>query len=93
MVLMAERQTAGGYPKIGTVASVDLPRLGQIPTGRPVRFARISREEAEDLLIAERRALRALLAGLAPKAGRVLSPVFLLEANLIDGVDAAAECE
>lgn len=93
MVLMAERQTTGGYPKIGTVASVDLPRLGQVPTGRPVRFARITREEAEDLLIAERRALRALLGGLAPKAGRVLAPGFLLEANLIDGVCAATESE
>lgn len=93
MVLMAERQTTGGYPKIGTIASIDLPRLGQIPTGRPVRFARISREEAEDLLIAERRALRGLLGDLVPKAGRILAPGFLLEADLIDGVYAATECE
>lgn len=93
MVLMAERQTTGGYPKMGAIASVDLPRLGQIPTGRPVRFARIARETAEDLLIAERRALRELLADLAPKAGLVTTPEFLLATNLVDGVSAGAETE
>ena len=30
IVLMADRQTTGGYPKIATVASADLPRLGDI---------------------------------------------------------------
>ncbi len=93
MVLMAERQTTGGYPKIGTVASVDLPRLGQIPTGQPVRFVKISRDDAEELLIAARKALRSLLADLRPKAGLVCESGFLLGINLIDGVAAVAESE
>lgn len=93
MILMAERQTTGGYPKIGTVASVDLPRLGQIPTGQPVRFVRISREDAEELLIGARTALRSLLADLRPKAGLVCDSGFLLGVNLIDGVAAVAESE
>jgi allophanate hydrolase len=67
LVLMAERQTAGGYPKIATVASVDLPRLAQVASGRVIRFARISQEEAEELLIAERLALRSMLANLVAK--------------------------
>ncbi|WP_086995836.1 biotin-dependent carboxyltransferase family protein [Rhizobium sullae] len=67
LVLMAERQTAGGYPKIATVASVDLPRLAQVATGRTIRFARISQGQAEELLIAERRALRSVLANLVAK--------------------------
>jgi len=64
---MAERQTAGGYPKIATVASVDLPRLAQVVSGRAIRFARVSQERAEELLIGERQALRGILANLVAK--------------------------
>ncbi len=67
LVLMAERQTAGGYPKIATVASVDLPRLAQTPSGQAIRFAVISQEQAEELLIAERQALRDIIANLVEK--------------------------
>ena len=47
IVLMADRQTTGGYPKIATVVSVDLPRLGQCRPGDVIRFAAVSTEEAE----------------------------------------------
>ena len=67
IVLMADRQTTGGYPKIATVASIDLPRLAQTPSGRPIRFAAISQAEAEDLLIDGRRALADAIAGIAEK--------------------------
>jgi 5-oxoprolinase (ATP-hydrolysing) subunit C len=67
LVLMAERQTAGGYPKIATVASVDLPRLAQVPSGRSIRFTRVSQDQAEGLLIAERQALHGILANLVSK--------------------------
>lgn len=70
IVLMAERQTSGGYPKIATVASVDLPRLAQVVSGRSIRFARISQAQAEDLLIAERLALRAVVDNLVSKPGQ-----------------------
>ncbi|KAA5607574.1 biotin-dependent carboxyltransferase family protein [Roseospira marina] len=86
MVLMAERQTTGGYPKMAVVASVDLPRLAQMPTGQVVRFTRVDRDTAEDLLIAERRALRALLDGLVPAEGWRPDTPLLLDVNLIDGV-------
>lgn len=70
IVLMAERQTTGGYPKIGTVASVDLPRLAQVTTGRSVRFNYVSQDEAEALLISERAALRNVLGNLVTKPNR-----------------------
>ncbi|MGO4854096.1 biotin-dependent carboxyltransferase family protein [Phaeovulum sp. W22_SRMD_FR3] len=64
MVLMADRQTTGGYPKIATVATVDLPRLAQMPAGAHFRFRAISAAVAEDMLIAQRRAFAASLADL-----------------------------
>ncbi|KQT64040.1 MULTISPECIES: biotin-dependent carboxyltransferase family protein [unclassified Aureimonas] len=67
IVLMAERQTTGGYPKIATLASVDVARLAQTPSGRPVRFAAISQSRAEDLAIEERQVLDEIVAGLAEK--------------------------
>ena len=60
-VLTAERQTTGGYPKIATVISSDLPRLAQMPTARPFHFMRITQSEAEERFIAERNRLDRLL--------------------------------
>ncbi|RWX81777.1 biotin-dependent carboxyltransferase family protein [Neorhizobium lilium] len=67
IVLMAERQTTGGYPKIATVASVDLPRLAQCPTASLVRFHSVSQDEAEDLLIAQSQQWAEALASLEVK--------------------------
>jgi antagonist of KipI len=49
IILMAERQTTGGYPRIGTVVSVDLPALAQALPGTVIRFKEISIEEAQAL--------------------------------------------
>jgi antagonist of KipI len=57
IVLMASRQTTGGYPRLGEVASVDLPLLGQLPPGSAVRFQQIGLEEAQSLLLARERDL------------------------------------
>ena len=46
LVLLADRQTTGGYPKIATVISADLPRLAQCRPRTKVRFASVGREEA-----------------------------------------------
>jgi allophanate hydrolase len=64
IVLMAERQTTGGYPKIATVVSVDLPRLAQAMTGTSLRFRLISQDDAEALSIARSQALNTALSGL-----------------------------
>lgn len=67
IVLMAERQTTGGYPKIATLASVDAARIAQVPSGRTVRFSAISQRQAEGLAAAERETLADILATLAEK--------------------------
>ncbi|MCJ8140874.1 biotin-dependent carboxyltransferase family protein [Falsirhodobacter halotolerans] len=57
LVLMAESQTTGGYPKMATVIGADLPRLAQLPTGATFRFAPVTRDAAEDIWAAHCRAL------------------------------------
>ena len=47
IILMADHQTTGGYAKIATVISVDLPRAAQLSTGNTVRFKSVTVEEAE----------------------------------------------
>ena len=49
IVLMADRQTTGGYPKIATVISADLPALGRARMGEKIAFEEISLEEAQNL--------------------------------------------
>jgi allophanate hydrolase len=41
--------------------------LAQVVSGRTIRFARVSQERAEELLIGERQALRGILANLVAK--------------------------
>ncbi len=85
LVLLAESQTTGGYPKIGTVASVDLARLAQMPVGAQVRFALISAEEGEDLWTARQARLRRLLEALVAKPEGVLRSDYLLSCDLVGG--------
>jgi len=57
ILLMADRQTAGGYPKIGHVISADLPLAGQLAPGDFVEFVACSKQEAIAALIARERQL------------------------------------
>ncbi|MGB0450433.1 MAG: biotin-dependent carboxyltransferase family protein [Porticoccaceae bacterium] len=50
IVLLNDRQTMGGYPKIGSVLSLDIGRLGQLRAGGTVRFEPISIDQAQSLL-------------------------------------------
>ena len=47
IVLMPDRGTSGGYPKIATVISADLGRFAQIPAGRGFKFKAVSMAEAQ----------------------------------------------
>lgn len=49
IILMADRQTAGGYTKIATVVSTDLPMLAQMGEGSQIVFENITLEEAHKL--------------------------------------------
>lgn len=46
IVLLADGQTVGGYPKMATVISADLPRLAHLRPGTRLRFAEVSPEQA-----------------------------------------------
>lgn len=60
IVLMADHQTTGGYPRIGTVISADMPSLAQMPIGSSFGIAWISIEEAEALLLQQETNLQQL---------------------------------
>ncbi|MEE8365644.1 MAG: biotin-dependent carboxyltransferase family protein [Gammaproteobacteria bacterium] len=49
IVLMNDRQTIGGYPKIGSVIPIDTARLAQLGPGSTVHFEAISLEHAHNL--------------------------------------------
>lgn len=57
ILLMADRQTAGGYPKIGYVISADLPIAGQLAPGDDLQFEWCTRQDAIAALIARERHL------------------------------------
>lgn len=51
IILMADRQTTGGYPKLAQVISAHLPRLSQLKPKQYVRFQFVTIEEAEKAYI------------------------------------------
>ena len=87
IVLMADAQTTGGYPKIATVISADLPLLAVRGAGRAVRFQSVSREDAERIRRADHQRLLAVISSMRPATeSRGISIEALYNQNLIDGV-------
>jgi len=87
IVLLGDRQTVGGYAKIATVISADLPRLGRMLPGQKVTFAAVTVEEAEALRREQEKRVAYAVAGLQPalpEGGIDLAALY--ERNLIDGV-------
>ncbi|MGE0768783.1 MAG: biotin-dependent carboxyltransferase family protein [Hyphomicrobiaceae bacterium] len=91
IILLADRQTAGGYPKIATVISADLPAVGRLLPGMVLRFRSVSLAEAHRA----RQQLEGGVAGLrarltsVPNDGPDLDRLY--DSNLVSGViDAAA---
>lgn len=60
IVLMADHQTTGGYPKVAHVIAADMPKLAQIRAGGGIQFQFIPIEEAEKLLIEQQQHLHQL---------------------------------
>jgi len=88
IVLLADRQTTGGYPKIATVISADIPALGRLSPGAQVAFAAVTVAAAE---AAARRLSRdiAALGHLVARGTPVLDAARLMGENLVSGmVDA-----
>jgi biotin-dependent carboxylase-like uncharacterized protein len=87
IVLLADRQTTGGYPKIATVISADLPALGRVPIGAKIAF--------ESVTVGAAQALRRELAAEIDRVYDRIVPIerdateiapLLLASNLISGV-------
>jgi biotin-dependent carboxylase-like uncharacterized protein len=92
LVLLADRQTTGGYPKIATVIGPDLFRLGQRRPGDMIRFEQVTAEEAEAAAHAHRAMIAAMLDAMSEMiASAGLSTERLLAHNLVSGVCSAFE--
>ena len=75
ILLMADRQSTGGYPLVGVVISADIPRAGQLAPGDAVRFVPVSFADAVNEAIRAERRLRLLelatgSGGQTPSVGR-----------------------
>jgi biotin-dependent carboxylase-like uncharacterized protein len=87
IVLLADRQTTGGYPKIATVISADLPALGRLPIGARIGFEPVT-------LAAAQAARRGLFEEIARLPDRIVPlrragadvTARLYDSNLISGV-------
>lgn len=87
IVLLAERGTVGGYTKIATVASADLPRLGRLKPGETLQFAAVTQSQAEQLRREQETQISSLVASIqeAPPFG-VPDYSLLSGINLISGI-------
>jgi antagonist of KipI len=64
VLLLADRQTTGGYPRIAQIAAVDMPVVAQVPPGGQLHFVEIDPVEAEWLYLAGRLELERLKTGI-----------------------------
>lgn len=93
IVLLADAQTAGGYPKIATVIGADLARVAQCRPGETLRFAAVDVPTAEAAARAAEATTRSLLASIRPLAEAGADHAALYHANLIGGVVHALDPE
>jgi allophanate hydrolase len=93
IVLLADAQTAGGYPKIATVITADLGRLAALRPGQSLRFAAVSAAEGAQIARAAEAETRALIAAIRPLPADGIDLVALYTGNLVDGVVHALGAE
>ncbi|MBB3773630.1 biotin-dependent carboxylase-like uncharacterized protein [Angulomicrobium tetraedrale] len=93
LILLADRQTTGGYPKIATVIGPDLWRLGQARPGDEFAFAAVTAEAAVLAAVEHERRIAAMAARMIElaSAGAALSSERLLAHNLVSGVCSALD--
>ncbi|MCW8970115.1 MAG: biotin-dependent carboxyltransferase family protein [Rhodospirillales bacterium] len=85
ILLLADSQTVGGYPKIATVISADLARVARSAPGAEIRFRAVTVEVAEDAAREVERDLRSRIAAVRPLA-QGYDVALLYQGNLIGGV-------
>jgi biotin-dependent carboxylase-like uncharacterized protein len=87
IVLLVDRQTAGGYPKIATVISADMPALGRVPIGAKIAFEPVTLDVAQSLrreFVAKIDAIGERIVPLRQSSPDTVPS--LLDCNLISGV-------
>jgi len=83
VVLIADRQPTGGYPRIATIVQADLDRFAQQSSGARVRFSEVTIDQATDLLDVYRSELAALEDDIVTPTAP--DPEVLWRQNLISG--------
>ena len=86
IVLLVDAQTAGGYPKIGTVVSADLARVADTRPGEGLRFAWVSAAQGEATARAAETLTRALVARIRAVWPGGVDEDALYRSNLVSGV-------
>lgn len=95
IVMLRERQTTGGYPKIATIISADLPALGRLAPGMSVSFELVTMAEAMDARRAHNETMRNIGEFIHPRRRQTFAPDtgWLAQCNLISGVWDGADHE
>ena len=89
IILLADHQTTGGYPKIATVISADVARLGRLAPGAKIRFAAVTVSEAERARRGLEERILASLQSIDPLLGKGgVFDYWLAHTNLISGAVA-----
>ena len=92
IVLLADRQTTGGYPKVATVISADIPALGRMMPGARIAFEVVDIEAAEAAARQLAADIAAMAANLAPaRRETTIDARRLMGENLVSGVVNARE--
>lgn len=91
IILLADRQSTGGYPKIATVIGPDLGTLAQLRPGDALSFEAVTPEQAAEAARAFARELDDLIAAMEPatRGPAALASERLLALNLVGGVTSA----
>lgn len=90
-VLLADCQTIGGYPRIGTVIPADIPKIAQAGVGTPLRFQCVSLAEADALHFQPEKETHSLRKNVEPLVRDPSDITDLLSYQLIGGMIAGDE--
>lgn len=90
-ILLAECQTTGGYPRIGTVLPADLPRVAQTPAGAPLEFRFVTLDEALAAEAAFRKQVSELPRLMRPRIRDPRDIADLLSYSFISGMTAGQD--
>lgn len=92
-VLLSECQTTGGYPRIGSVLPMDLPRVAQARAGATLQFQFVTLQEAVALERREATRRKALRGAVQPMIRNPHDIADLLSYQLISGATAGDDLE